>query len=330
MKTAANRVLLAFKTRDERKKEIEPLLKGGTTDERTLTGLKLEHLRQAKHRLNQMARPDEKPFMAFLNNHIAKLEKQLYPNLWQRLFFRIKDQLFDGPIYLKQLTQQRAANMESLKTQLREAGLCSITGKLENHLEADQQKICLPLDCQLFEGKALNFELHFEKDPYGNFQLHRLDGSLLQDGKLVRSQEFKLDDWPNLGTNQVWSLLEGRAMKQTYTNASGHESQRWVELGPNGARHYDPNHDFDVKTLVAGMPAIMGSKPELIRYLENGQSAPIQADPANQTLKFFDEKNKPVRPEQLNQRAEKLGPHVKTFGAPVQRMRKGVKNGHRI
>jgi hypothetical protein len=69
MKAAVNRVLLAFKNWDERKKEMEPLIKAGVTDERTITGLQLEHLRQAKHRLNQTDRPDEKPFMSLLNNH---------------------------------------------------------------------------------------------------------------------------------------------------------------------------------------------------------------------------------------------------------------------
>jgi hypothetical protein len=196
------------------------------------------------------------------------------------------------------------------------------------------------LDCRLNDGKALSFDLHFEKDPYGDFQFHRINGSLLQDGKLVRTHEFELNDWPNLGTNHIWNLLEGHAMKQTFTNASGHDSQRWVELGTNGAQHYDPNHDFNIKTVITGLPSLMGNKSEMVNYLENGQSLPaywkvgqhvqkinIQADPASKTLKFFDEKNKPITAEQLNQRAEKLGQHGKTLGAPIKRMRKGVKNG---
>jgi hypothetical protein len=68
MTVAVNRVLLAFKTWEERKKEVEPLFKAGAADTGTLARLQLDHLRQAAHRLRRSVRPDEKPFMLLLNN----------------------------------------------------------------------------------------------------------------------------------------------------------------------------------------------------------------------------------------------------------------------
>ena len=342
MQKAVNRVLLAFKTWEDRKKEIDPLLQAGVADANIQSHLQLEHLRQAKHRLHQTVRRDEKPFMLLLNNQIAKLEKQLYPNLLRRVFSRLKDKLFDGPAYLKQEQQRRNNNMEMLKIQLKEAGLGSFAGRLEHHLDPDQKRVSLPLDCQLDLEKRLSLDLHFEVDPHGDFQLNRIGGKLLHNDKITKSQEFELHDWPNLQTNQIWSLLEGRAIKQHYTDSSGHENHRWVELGSNGVQHYDPDYTFDIKTALATLPAIVRNKEDLTRYLENGQQIPthwkhdrqyqsiyVQADPANKCIKLLDDKLQPITAEKLNQNLARQGLKVKTLGKPVQKIRKGVKNGQR-
>ena len=342
MKVSVNRVLLAFKTWEKRKKEIEPMLKTGTTDAGTLTRLQLDHLRQAAHRLRQTARPDEKPFMLLLNNQVAKLEKQLFPNRLFRLFSQLKDRLIDGPAYLKQQQQQRSNNMEVLKIQLKEAGLGSLAGRIDHHLDPDLKQIRLPLDCQLGPDKSLNLDLHFHTNAQGDYELSRIAGSLLQNGKIEKSQEFELDDWPNLKTNQIWSLLEGRALKQQYIDATGHENHRWVELGPNAVQHYDPDYGFDIRTALDALPAITRNKEELVKYLENGQQIPtywkqgrqylnihVQADPANRAIKLLDDKLRPVTAEKLNQQLAQQGLKVKTLGEPIQKIRKGVKNGHR-
>lgn len=341
MTVTVNRVLLAFKNWEERKKEIEPLLKAGTADTGVLTRLQLNHLRQAKHRLRQTARPDEQPFMLLLNNQVEKLEKQLYPNLLRRIISQVKDLLLDGPAYLKQIQSQREQNMELLKIQLKEAGLGTFGGKLEQHLDAEQKQISLPLDCQLGPEKRLTLDLNFAKDPHGDFQLIQIGGNLLDNNKILKSQDFDLNDWPNLKTNQIWSLLEGRAMKQQYTDATGHENHRWVELGAHAIQHYDPDYGFDIRTALDALPAITRNKDELTRYLENGQQVPtywkqgrsyvsihLQADPANRTIKLLDDKLCPITAEKLNQQIVQQGPKVKVLGAPVQKIRKGVKNGH--
>jgi len=337
-----NRVLLAFKSWDDKKNELQPLLKAGTTDERTMMILQLEHLRQADHRLRQTARPDEKPFMTLLHNHVNRLEKQLYPNLFQRIFMRLKDRLIDGPAYLAQLTTQRTVNMEVLKQQLRERGLTSVAGKLEQHLDPDHQQVCLPLDCQLNAEKRFNLDLHFEKDVYGDFQLKILNSTLFEKGQADRFYQFELNDWPGLKANQALSLLEGRALKQHYTDAMGHDSTRWVGLGKNGVQHYASDHAFEIDTVLTAMPNITRNKEELIRYLENGQQVSthwkqngqfqniyVQADPANRTLKLFDAKMKPVTADQLNQRAHQQAQN-KQPEIIMKAPRRVQKNGHKV
>jgi hypothetical protein len=340
MEKAVNRVLLAFKTWEDRKKDLEPLLKAGAADAQVLARLQLEHLRQAVQHMRRTMRADERPFLLLLNSQVRKLEKQLYPNLLRRLISQIKNRLLDGPAYLKQQRMQRDTNLESLKLQLREAGLGSLAGKLENHLSADQNVARLPLVCQLGPEKRLSLDLHFERDGHHNFQLHRISGNLFEQGVLSRSQHFNLADWPNLKTNQIWSLLEGRALKQHYTNASGQENQRWIELGTQGIQSYDPEYAFDVRTALADLPAITRNREELINYLENGQQVSthwkqgrayqtiyVQADPANRCIKIFDEKLQPTTVEKLNQRMAQQACKVKTLQVPRQQPKKRIKTG---
>jgi hypothetical protein len=270
------------------------------------------------------------------------LEKQLYPNLFQRLFTRLKDRLIDGPAYLEQQSRQRAANMESLKQQLRERGLTSVAGKLEQHLEPDHRQVCLPLDCQLNAAKRLNLDLHFEKDVYGDFQLKNLNGTLLEKGQADKYYQFELKDWPGLKATQVLSLLEGRALRQHYTDAMGHDSTRWVELGKNGVQYYAADHAFEIDTVLAAMPNITRKREELIGYLENGQQVSthwkqngqfqnisVQADPANSTLKLLDAKLKPVTAEQLNQRTQQQAQN-KQPEIIMKAPRRVQENGHKV
>jgi hypothetical protein len=338
MEKAVNRVLLAFKNWEEREKEIEPLLKAGTADAHTLSRLQLDHLRQARHRLHQTVRPDEKPFMLLLNNQVDRLEKQLYPNLLRRMFSQLKDRLFEGPVYLREQRQRRDNNIEKLKIYLRESGLGSIAGRLENHLDPELRSAAVPLACQLDPENRLTFTLYFEKDAQGDFQMESLHTALRYKGVIGQAYHFQLKDWPGLQANQAWSLLEGRALKQTYTDASGHETQRWVEMGKYGIQHYDPDYAFDIRTALHAMPAITRNKEELIRYLENGQqvlthwkqggqyqSIYVQADPANRSIKLLDDKLRPVTAEKLNQNLARQGLKVKTPDVPTKKIRKAVK-----
>jgi hypothetical protein len=284
-------------------------------------------------------RPDEKPFMLLLNNQVAKLEKQLFPNPLVRLF-SIKRQALRRPDLFKATTTAKGTKHRTIKNTIKRSRVGFTWRAIGTAFRPGSKQVLLPMDCQLGPEKRLTLDLKFDMDPHGNFQLNQIGGALQENGKTVKSQQFELSDWPNLKTNQIWSLLEGRALKQQYTDATGHENQRWVELGPNTIQHYDPEYAFDIRTALDAMPAITRNKDELVRYLENGQQVPtywkqgrsyisinVQADPANRTIKLLDDKLQPTTAEKLNQKIVQQGPKVKVLNAPVQKNRKGVKNG---
>lgn len=342
MKTAPNRILLAFKAWEDRKKEMEPLLKAGAADERTLRQMQLDHLRQARHRLKKVVRPDEIPFLPLLNNQVVKLERQQHPNLLIRLFFRLKDQWIDGPAYRKRQEQQRARNMLALNKQLDATGFGYLSGKLENHLSADLQKVEVPLEIKVNDQKALKYGLQFEKDPYGNFQLDRIACSIYKDGHLARANVIEMNEWPGVKANQLYHLLEGRAVRQTYQDALGRETSNWVAFGEDGLQQVDASNNFDVKTLLQAMPAITMNKEDLVQYLEQGQivnarwkqeknyqDISIEADPASRTLKLLDGSSQPVTAKQLNERAKEHAAKQKPE-QPAQQVYRRQRRGQQI
>ena len=342
MRTAPNRVLLAFKAWEDRKKEMEPLLKAGAGDERMLRQLQLDHLRQAQHQLRRTARPDEQPFTALLSNHIRKLEKQQYPNLFVRMLVRLKDRWVDGPAYLKRQEQQRAQNMSDLKKQLDATGFGYLSGKLENYLSADLIKVEVPLEARVNDHKGLKYGLQFEKDPYGSFQLDRIACSIYKDGHLARANVIEVNEWPGVKANQLYHLLEGRAVRQTHQDAQGGEKSNWVVFGEDGLQQCGTSNEFDVRKLLEGMPAITMNKDDLVRYLEQGQvidarwkqgrdyqGISLEADPANQRLKMLDDNKQPVTPQQLNERAKERAAKEKKE-QPVQQIRQRVRHTQRM
>ncbi|WP_295769248.1 hypothetical protein [uncultured Mucilaginibacter sp.] len=342
MRNAPNRVLLAFKAWEDRKKEMEPVIGSGAADERTMRQLELNHLRQARHLLQDKARPDEQPFMVLLRNQIKRLEKMQHPNLLSRLFFRLKDRLLDGPLYRRQKERKRNANLQALTAQLKNNGFGYLSGKLENHLPAELHKVSLPLGLRMNDNKAVRFGLQFEKDPYGNFHLERLECSLYKDGLKTHTGNYDMREWPDMNGNQAINLLEGRAVKQDFTDALGNERQRWVVSGPDGLQQYDTSHKFDINELLEKMPAITANKVELTRYLEMGQLAGarwkqdqyyqdifLQADPAGRNLKIFDKDQKPVTAEELNVRAKQTLARSKEQMTVVPQIRKKVRHGIR-
>lgn len=341
MEKVVNRVLQAFKLWEDRKKEFDPVTRIGAGDEQTFNLLQLTHFRESSHRLRTNLRPDEKPFLLLLNNHIAKLERQLYPNRWFRLFSRAIDRWLTGPAFLKQEASRNAANMDALRSQLKSAGLHAINGKLDTHFFAEASRIILPLDCQLNAQKRLTIALAFERDAHYNFQLDTVTAKLYHQGELVKGHEFDIRHWPDLKAGQIRSLLEGHALKQAFTDASGMRNERWVELSGERLRYYDPADGLNVLQALQDLPAITRNPAEIADLLENGQLATahwkhngqikiihLRAEPAGHIIQLLDEKQRPTTAEKLNRSLEQQQCKVKVLKVPARKIRKGVQHVH--
>jgi hypothetical protein len=321
MERTVNRVLQAWKSWDERQSEMEKAIGTGKEHAIVIQRLKLEHFKKCRHLLAGTVRKDERAFMPLMASTISKLEKQVYPNIVQRLFFRLKNVLIDGPAHIRQFQEQRRDNLESLKSQLAGTGFSDFGGKLESQLDADHLKHVIPLSSQLDPNRSLNVSLHFEKDAQDVFHFTTIEATLRHhDGKKVdQSYKFKLDEWPGLKAQQVKNLLEGRAVRQHFTDITGRPKSQWLELpaGETMVRKYTEAYGFDLQKVIDTLPlsTISGGKKALTEKLEQGQQIPVvwshaganetvylRADPSNETVKLTDASKRAVTPEQLNQR----------------------------
>jgi len=321
MERTVNRVLQAWKSWDERQSEMENAIGTGKEHAMVIGRLKLEHFQKCRHLLAGMVRKDEQAFMPLMASTISKLEKQVYPNIVQRLFFRLKNVLVDRPVYIRQFQEQRQENMESLKKQLAGNGFGDFAGKLESQLDADHLKHVIPLSSQLDQNRSLNVSLHFEKDSQDVFQFTTIEATLKHhDGKKAdQSYKFKLDEWPGLKAQQVKNLLEGRAVRQHFTDITGRPKSQWLELpaGETTVRKYTEAYGFDLQKVLDTLPLsnITSGKKALTEKLEQGQQVPVlwthaganetvylRADPSNATVRLTDSSKRMVTPEQLNHR----------------------------
>ena len=321
MEAVVNRVLQAWKSWEEKQTEMEKTIGTGKEHAVVIRQMKLEHFLKCRNLLSGNIRKDEQPFLPLMNSAVSKLEREARPKLLIRLFFRLKNLLVDRPAQVKAHEQQRQENMEDLKSQLAKTGFSNFGGKLESLLDTTHSRQVIPLSSQLDQNRSLNVSLHFEKDGQDMFHFMAIDAAIKHgDGsKAEQSFRFKLDEWPGLKARQVKNLLEGRAVRQHFTDITGRQQSQWLELpaGETTVRKYTEAYGFDLQQVLDTLPlSIMaGGRKALTEKLEQGQEVPVQwvhaganetvylrADPSNAALRLTDSLKKAVTPEQLNQR----------------------------
>ncbi|RFZ90058.1 hypothetical protein D0C36_22715 [Mucilaginibacter conchicola] len=304
-----NRVLKALNDWDDHQKDLEKTFQHSKMDAESVSLLRLNYLRREKNRIEKIARSDEMPFIVLLQRQIARLERELYPNLFLRVFMRLKDRWLDGPAHFSRQAAIKNANFNALTEQLRQSGFNYINGKLDQYLQDGSRLVSIPLSCQLNEVKCFTARLHFQQNIEGSYFLERIAAELLEKGGSVRSHSFELKNWPGIEATQMLNLLEGKAIKQHFLNAEGRSAERWLELGKYGVQSYHPDKPFDLHTILneLGIPLEDGRK--IINQLENGHTVPVvlksgkitrpvslQADPANGCIRVTDVEKLNVSP----------------------------------
>jgi hypothetical protein len=324
MENSLNRVIQGWQAWEERQKQLEKLPDPGMDKGMVIDRLRLEHLQKIRYRLSDTSRQDERQCLKLMSAVIRKLQKQLYPNPFSRLIRRLKDALVDGPAYIRHLKEQRTKNMEKLKQQLEKAGFSDFAGKLEKHLDPEGMKAAIPLNSQLDPNRSMQVVLHFEKDEGGRYHFQKLEAEIYAKNApgQNRAHSFQMEDWPGLKAKEVLNLLNGRAIKQDYTDASGTNRSRWLELDADRkeqVRFYQENYGYDLQKLLETLPLSamkqQDSKQDFLNNLQQGNRVPtgwlhsgqrenvyVQADPSARAVKMFDTAMKPISPEQLNQR----------------------------
>ena len=328
MDNQINRVLLVFKQWEERQKQIEQAMPPDGAREKAIRLLQLAHLMQARNRLVAVLRPDEKPFLVLLNGQIGKLQKLVYPNLLQRLYFQCKDRLFDQPRQLQRLEREKSENLAGIQEQLRSIGFTGFAGSLEKHLKEDLPKASIRLEAQLDQKRSFQVTLHFERDQSERFVFNRIDAAIThQDSRQINQlYEFKLDEWPGLQVQHIRNLLEGRAIRQYFRDVTGQMNNRWLELDLSNStskerpiRQYLDSYGYNAESEIERLLPKDSDRRGLIQDLENGNRISLntfagtdrkplfaEADPSHKCLRGFDASGQRLSAEQLKDRLNLL------------------------
>jgi hypothetical protein len=323
MEPMINRVLQTWKSWDEKQMEIEKAIGTGKDQTNVVLKLKLNHFQKNRHLLAGTARKDEQGFLPLLDAAIKKLERQVYPNSIQRLFHRLKTLWFDRPAYILQFQQQQQANVQQLKGELANAGFSDFAGSLEKELTGERSRHVIALSSQLDKERGFDVAIHFEKDLQDVYHFSAIDATLKNPAQpeADRSVSFKMDEWPGLKAIQVKNLLDGRAIKQHYTDITGKPQSQWLEFSEENTamKRYTKSYGYELTAAIDTLDSHiqLHDKAALQEKLESGQQVPInwnhaggtemirlQADPANKLVSLTDSSNQTITPHQLNQRLE--------------------------
>jgi hypothetical protein len=325
MEKMVNRVLQVWKSWEDKQREIDKVIGNGKEHNDIICQLKLNHFQKCNNLLKENIRKDEQAFLPMMVSVISKLERQVYPNKLVRLILRLKNFIVDAPKQVKLHAFRRQENMEALKTQLVKAGFSDFAGKLEDKLDPFHQTYEIKLSSQLDRDRSMNVNLHFEKDSEDRFHFSTAEALIKHPDNNTpdRSFRFKMEEWPGLKAVEVKNLLEGRAIKQDFTDVSGKPNSQWLELSPDGGsiKRYPESFGYDLKETL-NQPQFdpivyRQNKSIILSKLESGHQVAVRwsyaggsetihlkADPANGTVELTDNTNTEIDPTALNKKME--------------------------
>lgn len=312
MASQINRAEQLWKNWEEHQKAIAELT--GITDNKDALKFKYDFLTKGAYRISVNPSDKEKLFLKVIKTVTSNLQKKLYPNLIVRLFVRAKSLFLDKPGHLRLFEKNSAENLESLKAELKKAGLNSFIGKLDNKLDFESPRIDVESLNKLNDDSKLKIIIHLEKDRFGSYHYNGFTATLIPE--IGEAITCKLSIESNISLIEAVNLLQGRPVYKDYENSDSTLSQRWVQVdtkektinGESQLISYSPLYDFDLKKEIivhADKLNCFGLTRESIRKgLEQGSTIAFEipdkgkfylnADPGHKTLNFFDQDKKPI------------------------------------
>lgn len=191
---------------------------------------KYEFLTKGLYRLSQRPLELEKPYVAMISSVTARLQKQLYPNRFLRLFHQAKGLLYDKPKLLDELRQQREQNLSGLKASFERRGLEGIAGQLDHYLDYDRQQVSFSVIGKMDDLRSLSVAPNLKQDEHGVFKLVetslKLRGSLdpLNDVSVTVPGEVLLN------RQQMVNLVEQRPVYVMPAVDQDAKLGRWLQV----------------------------------------------------------------------------------------------------
>ncbi len=308
MVSQVNRAELLWKNWEDKQKELESIAGISMADRENLK-LKYDFLRKGMYRISVDPSEREKLYLHVVKIVTAKLERQLYPTLLQRLLHRIGLRI-TKPRYLRGFEKFKQENLDQLKADLEATGLNPFVRGLENYLDYETPVVSIGIRSRLDEHNGLQVIVNMERDKFGGYLLSGYDANLIDKDGGQKSVFFSKESQIDL--KEATNLLQGRAILKSYTDNNGAVTKQWTQLDFNGGdlkiETFSPRIGYDLKKILIDHAVQLDSygitKEVVQQSLEQGNLVSfevkgqdkfyLQASPGERSLIFFDNDKKPI------------------------------------
>lgn len=277
--TVSNRIEAEMMQWQAKEQRLAGLFSASVLNSREFQKEKLAHFERILGRNVAGLSSEERTTLRMLRREKKNLERKLYPNLVLRLLRTAIKKLFqpaiDGKRELRMASQER-----DIHETIKKMGLAVPKVQIGKKLRMGVASFDIPVSQYTMGDKRVDFDLHFDLDNRGGYQLSQMRAQHQHEGKNLK-QAFDMQQNPELTAAQVINLMEGRAVQT---------DQRWLQLDLNDKdqdgnyriKQFHPGYGFDLEKALEQWTVKEMKKPELkqqlISALQSGEKVQATLD----------------------------------------------------
>lgn len=219
-------------------------------------------------------------------------------------------------------------NLAFLKNKLEKMDFpVAVLDKLEKEIDVKDQKTEIKIGHEMNRGnETVNYELNFKQSDTTDMYFFNSYKATLNTGNEAndKSQDFRIRNGNNVGADEAFNLVAGRAVQKSMVNSDGDNYLAWLKIdfsqkdnyGNNKVEQFHDRYGYNLEKALDKFPIAELGKPEekaeLLASLKAGNSTAvtmtkegkeavlfIEANPRLRTINIKDEKGVSVRRDQL-------------------------------
>jgi len=217
-------------------------------------------------------------------------------------------------------------NLEFLKNTLERMDFPAELGKtLAKEIETQKPEIKLGYEVNR-NNETVQFDLNFRKSDTSDMYFFNSYQATLKTGNEAhdKTQEFRIRNGNNMGMDEAFNLVAGRAVQKSMVNGDGDAYQAWLKVdfsqkdtyGNHKVDQFSERYGYNLEKALDKFPIAELGRPEerkdLLESLKAGNSAAVhfikdgkevsmfvEANPRLRTINIKDDKGVSVRRDQL-------------------------------
>jgi len=300
MNVEANRIETAVNWWQGKEERFKKAFSFGMETNTALMQEKLRYFEKVALRYNGTYDQDERIALRILKQERRSLEKQLFPNLFERMVRR----LFIAPIVtefalIRETALQQKDN-RSLQERLQRSGLSDLSKEVDEKIRKGANQFTVLGSNYIQTHGRVNQEVNFSKNQNGNYQFDGLKVTIQNESNPneSKSQYFNPAECGQLSNDERANLVAGRAVLA---------GENWKQIDFNDKdaqgkfryKEFPLSYGFDLGIALENFPIIELQNSfelfKLLNSLEQGNRRAITLEHEGKKELFFIEANPQMR-----------------------------------